>query len=85
MSKASRISKRELQINELLQFCQTPRSRKEMMNHLGLNDVKGFRSNYLIPMQNNGLIAMLNPDMPTWRHQKYIASDHVLVSAKDKN
>lgn len=66
------LSKVERKKLMLLNFCSVPRSRAEMMEHIGLTNVKSFRTNYLIPMQKDGLIQKVDPDTPTSRNQKYI-------------
>lgn len=66
------LSKVERKRLMLLEFCSVPRSRVEMMEHVGLTNVKSFRTNYLIPMQRDGLIRKVDADNPTSRNQKYI-------------
>lgn len=62
----------EMKTQQLLEYCVTPRASTEMMEHIGLTNMRSFRSSYLIPLQEAGLLRKTNPDMPTWRHQKYI-------------
>lgn len=62
----------DMKVQQLVEFCAVPRSSTEMMEHIGLSNMRSFRSSYLIPMQESGLIRKINPDMPTWRHQKYV-------------
>lgn len=64
---------REMIIQQLLVFCSEPRSSSEMMEYVGLTNKKSFRLNYLVPLQEAGQIRMIRPDLPTWRHQKYVA------------
>ena len=66
-------SKLENQKQKLLEFCREPRSREEMMAHIGVAGVEYFRKKYLVPMQQDGLIRKVELDKPTSRHQKYIA------------
>ena len=56
---------------ELIEFCGMPRSKREMLDYLGLTDSKNFREGYLVPLLNAGKIEMTIPDKPNSRKQKY--------------
>lgn len=56
----------------LVEFCAVPRSKKEMMDYLGLANVNHFRKKYLIPLLEAGNIRMTIPDKPNSRNQKYV-------------
>ena len=58
---------------EILDFCAMPRSRQEIMDHLGLVDQKHFRERYLKPMVGSGKLRMTIPDKPKSKNQKYVA------------
>ena len=60
--------------NELVLFCRTPRSKKEMMAFLKLSDRKSFDKLYLKPLLNKR-IRYTVPDKPNSRIQKYVAID----------
>lgn len=59
--------------NKLIAFCETPRTRAEMMEHVEIANVKYFRVNYLVPLQKEGRIRKVDLEHPTSRHQKYIS------------
>ena len=59
--------------SKLIAFCMTPRTRAEMMDYIGITNVKYFRVNYLVPLQKEGRIRKVNLEHPTSRHQKYIS------------
>lgn len=65
----------------LVSFCSVPRTSSEMMEHIGLTNKRSFRSNYLIPLQEAGLIRKTIPDLPTSRHQKYVSSCSKIATA----
>jgi predicted transcriptional regulator len=46
-------------------------SRSEIQTALGLKDRKSFRTRYLVPAFNAGLIEMTIPEKPNSRLQKY--------------
>ena len=58
---------------EILDFCAMPRSRQEIMDHLGLVNQKHFRERYLKPMVGSGRLRMTIPDKPKSKNQKYVA------------
>lgn len=58
-------------LERLIDFCTIPRSRREMMDYLGLADQKNFRKRYLIPLLQAGKLEMTLPDTPSSRNQKY--------------
>jgi len=61
----------EQRILGLIDFCSTPRSKREMMDHIGLTDTKNFRERYLVPLLEAGNIEMTIPDKPNSPNQKY--------------
>lgn len=56
---------------ELTEYCSLPRSKREMMDYIGLTDSKNFRERYLVPLLSAGKIEMTIPDRPNSRNQKY--------------
>jgi ATP-dependent DNA helicase RecG len=60
------------QAETLLQFCITPRSSKEMMQHLGLSHRPHFRDALLLPLMASGQLAPTIPDKPSSPKQRYI-------------
>lgn len=63
----------QVNIEELiLQFCRTPRSRKEITEYCGYKDVWSFAVRYLHPLIKSGQLLMTVPDKPRSRNQKYI-------------
>ena len=58
-------------LTELIELCGIPRSKREMLDYLGLTDSKNFRERYLVPLLNAGKIEMTIPDKPSSRRQKY--------------
>ncbi len=55
----------------ILEFCTEPRSILEIAKYLGYKEKKTVRK-YLIPLLEQGRIAMTVPDKPNSRLQKYI-------------
>jgi ATP-dependent DNA helicase RecG len=62
------------QAGEMLKFCTSPRSTKEIMQHLGLNHREHFRDTLLLPLIASGQLALTLPDKPSSPNQRYIAS-----------
>ena len=58
--------------NKLLEYCSEPRSRKEMMDFMGLVNRKHFWEHYLKPLLESGQLLMTIPDKPQSKNQKYV-------------
>lgn len=56
---------------DLLEFCQTPRSRTEISMHLQLTDAKHIRERYIFPLLSAKLLVMTDPEHPNSPKQKY--------------
>jgi len=61
------------QVEELIAFCRTPRSRQEMQDYVGVNGRKAFNNQYLKLLLEQGKIKRTIPDKPNSRNQKYVA------------
>lgn len=59
-------------IDKILNFCQEPKSKKEIMEFTGYKDSKHFTARYLNLLIKEGKLAMTIPDKPKSRNQKYI-------------
>lgn len=58
--------------DEILSFCDQPRTKIEIMEHFGYKDVKNFNNKYIKPLIEFGKLRMTIPDKPKSRNQKYI-------------
>ena len=50
--------------NDLVLFCRTPRTRKEICDYLGLSSVTYAIQTHIMPLVETGKIKMSNPDKP---------------------
>lgn len=50
--------------NDLLTFCKTPRTRREICEYLGLSSISYAIQTYVMPFVESGKIKMSNPDRP---------------------
>lgn len=57
---------------KLLIFLQTPRSRKEIAEHLGLSSVNYALKEYIGPLLDKGLVKMTIPDKPRSHKQMFV-------------
>lgn len=57
--------------NSILEFCRTPRSRREIAEFVGLRSVGYAASKYIAPMVESGQLGMTIPEKPKSRNQKY--------------
>lgn len=72
--KAGNIVKAEPEMEEvrnLLVFCRTPRTRKEICEYLGLSSVTYAIQTYVMPLVDSGKIKMTNPEKPKSPKQLY--------------
>ena len=75
--KAGNISKEEPEpeeANNLLVFCRTPRTRKEICEYLGLSSVTYAIQTHVMPLVASGKIKMTNPEKPKSPKQLFIVS-----------
>lgn len=56
---------------QLLDFCQTPRSRQEILDFLGLKTTFYAMQHHIKPLLDANLLAMTIPNKPKSRHQKF--------------
>ncbi|MDR1033781.1 MAG: putative DNA binding domain-containing protein [Bifidobacteriaceae bacterium] len=60
---------------KILKYARTPRSRRELLEHIGLhNDTRNARR-YIQPLFKNGFLMLTIPETPTHIHQKYLTSE----------
>ena len=59
-------------LSKLVDACEEPKTRDEMMKFLGLANRDHFRKAYLKPLLESGRIKMTIPDKPKSKNQKYI-------------
>lgn len=57
----------------LLEFCRTPKTRREIADYLGINTVFYVMQHYVQPLLENGKLEMTIPEKPKSRNQKYVA------------
>lgn len=57
---------------KLLAFCQTPKTREQIQQHLGLKNRDHFRKSILNPLLEAGKLALTIPDKPTSPKQRFI-------------
>ena len=60
---------------KIVSFCQLPKSRTEILEHIGLfNNTRNF-NNYVKPLVNMQWIAQTHPDKPTSKIQQYFTTE----------
>ena len=63
---------------ELLYFCQTPRTRKEICEYLDLTSSAYAIQTYITPLVESNLINLSIPDKPRSSKQKYSTAEHII-------
>ena len=66
-------------LEDILGFCRTPKSKKEILEHFGYKDLKYFNMRYLKPLLGAGRL-LETEDKKRSRNQKYLA---VYSTARD--
>ena len=61
----------EEDIRNLLLFCKTPRTRKEICEYLGLTSVTYAIQTHVMPLVEKGLMKLSIPDKPKSSKQLY--------------
>ena len=56
----------------ILKFCVEPRSKREICDHLGFNNLTYFTRTYLNPLLETGKLLRMIPDKPSSKNQKYV-------------
>jgi len=59
----------------LLEYCQQPKSIKEMMKVFNFKHRETFMNNHLKPLASSGLIRMTIPEKPTSSKQRYVITE----------
>ena len=59
-------------LSDLVAFCLTPRTRKEMQEFCGIKSDEYFRKNIVVPLLASGKLRMTIPDKPRSVNQRYI-------------
>ena len=57
---------------QILIFCTTPKSKKELAVFCGFKDLRNFTLKHINPLLESGQLEMTIPDKPKSRNQKYI-------------
>lgn len=58
----------------ILEFCVEPRSKREICEHLGFNNLTYFTRTYLNPLLETGNLLRTIPEKPSSKNQKYVRS-----------
>lgn len=56
----------------IIEFCSEPKSRKEIMEYIGMSRRASFYTRYLLPLLSSERLVMTLPDKPNSSKQKYI-------------
>lgn len=59
----------------IVKFCNIPRTKDEIMKHVGLSSKRQFNERYMKPLLETGRLLMTLPDKPRSKKQQYIAAN----------
>ncbi len=57
---------------KILEFCAEPRSKREICEHLGFNNLTYFTRTYLNPLLDAKKLRRTIPDKPSSKNQRYV-------------
>ena len=60
---------------DLLTYLKTPRSRREIAEHLQIGTINYAMQAYIVPLIERGLVRMTIPEQPRSQKQRYVRSD----------
>lgn len=63
---------------DLLRFCQTPRTRREIADYLGLGSVSYVVARHVQPLVDSGQLKLTIPDKPKSARQRYVSASSSL-------
>jgi ATP-dependent DNA helicase RecG len=69
--KESNAINTDIESDDILQFCKTPRTRKEICEHLKLSSITYAIQTYITPLVDKGKIKLSNPNKPSSSKQLY--------------
>jgi ATP-dependent DNA helicase RecG len=55
----------------ILEYCETPRSREELVVKFQFDSVSYFMKTYVYPLVEKGMLKMIFPEKPRSKFQKY--------------
>ena len=58
-------------LNDIIEFCSTPRSMTEIMEYIGLKHRYNVKHRYIDPFIDSGFLVMTIPEKPNSKSQKY--------------
>ena len=62
----------DFKAEQIRTYCAEPKTRDEIMRHIGLKDREHFRLDILLPLIEGGLLDLTIPDKPKSPKQKYV-------------
>lgn len=60
---------------QLLLFCRTPRTRAEILTHLGIHSWQYALQRYVGPLLQNATLRLTIPESPRSRNQKFVTAE----------
>ncbi len=65
------------QPKDIVAFCKTPRTRKEIAAYLGIESVSYAITQYVQPLVQNGQLRMTIPDKPKSTKQQFVSEETI--------
>jgi ATP-dependent DNA helicase RecG len=72
LAYSGQVTGQEDRAEKLLEYCNTPRTRREMQEFIEIASREYFNKTILLPLLESGKLKMIIPDKPNSRNQKYV-------------
>lgn len=71
------------QVIRMLEFCKTPRKKREILDHIGLKNDRRCYLRHIFPIIENGWLSMTYPNTPKHPNQRYVLTQTGLKILND--
>ena len=69
------VSKKLWYLIAILSLCMKATSAADIMHYIGYNSLKSFRTRYLMPLRQAGLLSLTKTDAPNAPYNKYVITE----------
>ena len=70
------VSKKLWYLIAILSLCTKETSATDIMHYIGYNSLKSFRTRYLMPLRQTGLLTLTKPETPNAPDNKYVITEN---------
>ena len=75
-NRTKKPDKKELRMEQIINFCREPKPLSEIMELIGLKHRENFMNIYINPLIDSGRLGMIDPNHPKSRNQMYVIKEN---------